>query len=102
MFQVTVERLRDLLPMARIFVVTGEEMAKALHQSTPSLPFENFIIEPFGRDSGPAAGLGVFQIAERDPEAVIAILSADHHIADEELSYGRCAPPRSMRGKVTS
>ncbi len=84
MFQVTVERLRDLLPMERIFVVTGEEMARALHQSTPALPFENFIIEPFGRDSGPAAGLGVFSIAKRDPEAVIAILSADHHIANEE------------------
>jgi len=84
MFQVTVERLRDLLPPERIFVVTGDDMAAALHQSTPTLPFENFIVEPFGRDSGPAAGLGVFHIAERDPQAVIAILSADHHIADEE------------------
>jgi mannose-1-phosphate guanylyltransferase len=84
MFQVTVERLHDLLPKERIFVVTGADMARTLHQSTPALPFENFIIEPFGRDSGPAAGLGVFRIAERDPEAVIAILSADHHIANEE------------------
>ncbi|PJF35907.1 MAG: mannose-1-phosphate guanyltransferase [Candidatus Thermofonsia Clade 1 bacterium] len=84
LFQVTVERLRDLLPTDHIFVVTGADMAEALHQSTPNLPFENFIVEPFGRDSGPAAALGVFRIAERDPEAVIAILSADHHIADEE------------------
>jgi mannose-1-phosphate guanylyltransferase len=84
MFQVTVERLHDLIPPQRIFVVTGEEMAAALHESTPNVPFENFIIEPFGRDSGPAAGLGVFHIAQRDPNAVIAILSADHHIANEE------------------
>ncbi|MCE7946316.1 MAG: mannose-1-phosphate guanyltransferase [Chloroflexi bacterium CFX4] len=84
MFQVTVERLHDLIPPQRIFVVTGEEMAAALHESTPNVPLENFIIEPFGRDSGPAAGLGVFHIAQRDPKAVIAILSADHHIANEE------------------
>ncbi len=104
MFQVTVERLRDLLPMARIFVVTGEEMAKALHQSTPSLPFENFIIEPFGRDSGPAAGLGVFQIAKRDPQAVIAILSADHHIANEEafLQALRAAEVYARQGYIVT
>jgi mannose-1-phosphate guanylyltransferase len=84
MFQVTVDRLSDLLPPERIFVVTGAEMVNAMHEVTPYLPIENFIVEPFGRDSGPAAGLGIYHIAKRDPQAVVAVLSADHHIAHED------------------
>lgn len=93
LFQVTVERLHDLLPNERIFVVTGADMAVPLRQSTPYVPDVNFIREPSGRDSGPAAGLGLFHIAQRDPEAIIAILSADHHIAHEDkfLAALNCA-----------
>jgi mannose-1-phosphate guanylyltransferase len=83
LFQVTVERLDGLLPAERIFVVTGKDMASMLHEGAPQIPLENFLLEPIGRDSGPAAGLGLFHIAKHDPNAVIAILSADHHIADE-------------------
>jgi mannose-1-phosphate guanylyltransferase len=83
MFQVTVERVRELFPPERIFVVTGRELADPLREIAPEIPAENFVIEPFGRDSGPAAALGTIQIAKRDPEAIIAVLSADHHIAHE-------------------
>lgn len=82
MFQISVERLAPLLPPERVFVVTGQGYAEQLHASTPAVPRENFVIEPFGRDSGPAAALGIVHIRQRDPEAVIAILAADHHIAD--------------------
>lgn len=83
LFQITVQRLEGLMDADKIYVATGEEMAVTMHESTPEIPVENFILEPFGRDSGPAAGLGIYRIAQRDPEAVIAILSADHYIADE-------------------
>ncbi len=93
LFQVTVERLHDLLPSERIYVVTGRALADPLHESTPMLPAENFILEPAGRDSGPAAGLGIYHIARQDPEAILAVLSADHHIAKEArfLDALRCA-----------
>src|SRR6266851_9265181 len=104
MFQVTVERLRDLLPPDHIFVVTGSELAGPLRELTPQLPLENFIIEPAGRDSGPAAGLGTFYIAHRDPQAVIAVLSADHHIANEEryLNALRCAHDYALKGHIVT
>src|SRR5512141_2903420 len=93
MFQVTVQRLYDLLPPDHIYVVTGREIADALRQNAPRVPPENFIVEPEGRDSGPAAGLGTLHIVKRDPEAVIAVFSADHHIANETrfLEALRCA-----------
>lgn len=104
MFQVTVERLQDLLPAHNIFVVTGQEMAKPLHDSTPKVPVENFILEPFGRDSGPAAGLGLFHIAQRDPNAIVAILSADHHIANEEAFVAalRAAAAYAQQGHIVT
>ncbi len=104
MFQVTVERLRDLFSPDRIFVVTGRDLAGPLHQSAPHLLAENFIIEPEGRDSGPAAGLGTFHIAQRDPDAVIAVLSADHHIAHEKrfLDSLRCAHDVARQGRIVT
>jgi len=104
LFQVTVERLTDLLPPERVFVVTGRDMAGPLNESTPQVPEENFIVEPSGRDSGPAAGLGIFNIAQRDPDAVIAVLSADHHIANEGRFRAalECAAAYARKGYIVT
>ncbi|NJL92572.1 MAG: mannose-1-phosphate guanylyltransferase [Anaerolineae bacterium] len=82
MFRVAVLRLVTLFPFNRIFVVTGADQVEGLRADVPELPAENFILEPFGMDSGPAAGLGLVTIQKRDPQATIAILTADHHIQD--------------------
>jgi mannose-1-phosphate guanylyltransferase len=83
MFQISVERLAPLLPPERIFVVTGADQVAALQASTPQVPLQNFIAEPFGMNTGPAVGLGTVHIQHRDPAAIIAVLTADQHIADK-------------------
>lgn len=104
MFQVTVERLDGLLTPDHIFVVAGRDLVAPLHDSTPHLPLTNFIEEPSGRNSGPAAGLGIFHIAQQDPEAIIAVLSADHHIAREDtfLDALRCAHDYAGQGYIVT
>jgi mannose-1-phosphate guanylyltransferase len=84
MFAVSVDRLAPLFTPDRIYVVTGRKYAEALQAQAPEIPAQNFIIEPYGKDSGPAAALGMAVIAQRDPHAVVAILTADHHIADKD------------------
>ena len=84
MFKVSVERLAPLFPPDHVYVVTGRGYVEALHADVPDIPVENFIVEPYGKESGPAAALGVAVIHKRDPQATIAILTADHHIADKE------------------
>lgn len=84
MFRVSVMRLVPLFPLERIFVVTGANQVEDLKADVPELAAENFIIEPFGQDSGPAAGLGVAHLQSLDPEAVVAILTADHYIQNVE------------------
>jgi len=88
MFQISVERLAPLLPPERIFVVTGVDQVEALRASTPQVPPQNFVAEPFGMNTGPAVGLGAIHIQHRDPQAVIAVLTADQHIADKARLRG--------------
>ncbi len=84
MFQHAVDRLTPALPIENILVVTGKAHAEILKPQVPELPPENFILEPEGRDSGPAVGLGAIHLQKRDPNAVMAMLTADHYIADVE------------------
>lgn len=84
MFQLAVERLKPLFPPERIIVATVEAMVANLRQQAPSLPAGNFIIEPEGRDTAPAIGLAALHIAQRNPEAIMAVLTADHFIRDTE------------------
>jgi mannose-1-phosphate guanylyltransferase len=84
MFQYAVDRLAPLFPPQHIFVVTNAEHAEILRPQAPELPDDNFILEPEGRDSGPAVGLCAVHLQQRDPDAVMAMLTADHYIADVE------------------
>ena len=84
MFTASVERLAPLFTPEQIYVVTGRKYLNALREHAPQIPQQNFIIEPYGKESGPAAALGVTVIQHRDPEATIAILTADHHITKKD------------------
>ena len=84
MFQHTVDRLDPLFPIERVFVVTSATIAEVLRPQVPALPAGNFILEPSGRDSAPAAGLAAIRLLEEDPDAIMVMLTADHYIADAE------------------
>jgi mannose-1-phosphate guanylyltransferase len=84
MFQHAVDRLAPLFSPDHIVVVAGPTHTEILRPQAPELPDDNFIVEPMGRDSGPAVGLGAIYLQQRDPDAVMAMLTADHYIADVE------------------
>lgn len=84
MFQHAVDRVAPLFGPQGILVVTGEEYVEQLREQAPDIPPENFVVEPMGRGTAPAIGLGGIHILRRDPEAVMAVLTADHFIRDVE------------------
>ena len=84
MFTASVERLAPLFTPEQIYVVTGRKYLNQLRAHAPQIPYENFIIEPYGKESGPAAALGVTVIQQRDPQATIAVLTAAHHITKKD------------------
>lgn len=82
MFQIAVERLAPLFPPERILILAPGDLAGELSRQAPELPQENFIAEPDGRGTAPAIGLGALYLRHRDPNALMACLTADHYIAD--------------------
>ena len=88
MFRTSVERISGLFAPEDIFVVTGRNYAEELRQEVPHIPASNFIIEPYAKNTAPALALALATIQSRDPEAMVAILTADHHIADPDKFCG--------------
>jgi len=84
MFEHAVDRIAPLFQPEEIFVVTGAEHVASLAAQAPELPAENFIVEPEGRGTAPAIGLGALHLLHQDPEAIMAVLTADHFIAEVE------------------
>lgn len=82
LFQLAVDRLAPLFAPQQIYVVTKADYVPSLAEQAPDLPRENFIVEPEGRGTAPAIGLAAVHLRRRDPEAVMAVLTADHYIAD--------------------
>ena len=85
MFQSTVARLEKLFPHERILVVTVDEQARVMQEQVPSIPKENYLIEPAPRGTASVVALAAAVIKKRDPEAVMAIQTADHHIRNQDL-----------------
>jgi mannose-1-phosphate guanylyltransferase len=71
----------------RLYVVTVAEQADGLRQQAPEIPAENFLIEPAPRGTACVVGLAAQVLRERDPEAVMAVLPADHFIRNRDLFH---------------
>jgi mannose-1-phosphate guanylyltransferase len=84
MFQHAVDRLAPLFQPDQIYIVTREDQSELLHSQVPELPSSNFIKETIGRGTAPAIGLAAVHLRRLDPEATMAVLTADHYITNTE------------------
>lgn len=80
-----VQRIENMFDPDRILVVTNAEYAHVVAEHLPELPEENILGEPVGRDTANAIGLAAAVLARRDPEAVMAVFSADQIIEPAEV-----------------
>lgn len=84
MFKVSVDRLAPLFTPDRIFISTAEAYVEGLQEECPDIPAENFIAEPSARNNAAAVGLALTVIEKRFPDAIVAMLTADHHIGKKD------------------
>src|SRR6202158_2726740 len=78
-------RLRPLLPATNIWTVTNAEQASEVKKQLPAAARKRVLTEPVGRNTAAAiaiAALHVRHVARGD--ALLAVLPADHHIANPE------------------
>jgi mannose-1-phosphate guanylyltransferase len=84
LLQATADRIRQLSAADRVYVVTGTAHEAAIRSQLPELPAGNILVEPSPRDSCAAVSLACAVLARRDPDAIMAVFSADHLIGDEQ------------------
>ena len=80
MVQATVRRLGNLVPASRMLVLTNERLIESVASQLPELPVTSIIGEPCRRDTAPAIGLAASIIAQRDTDATLVVMPADHVI----------------------
>jgi mannose-1-phosphate guanylyltransferase len=79
----TVRRLEPLVMPDRVWIATGRVLADATATALPRVPRAQILAEPVARNTAPPIGWAAAVIARQDPEAVVAVLPADHFIGDE-------------------
>jgi mannose-1-phosphate guanylyltransferase len=77
LLDVAIARAHSVVEADRVWLGVGATVAASLPADVPRA---RVVVEPHGRDTLPAIGLGVAAIAAADPEAVVAVLTADHVI----------------------
>ncbi len=83
LLRVTVDRVAPVVPIERQIVVTGELLRAPIRRVLPDLPADNLLCEPAGRNTAPAVAWAALEVHRRDPDAILMVLPADQHIADE-------------------
>ncbi len=82
LFQLAVDRLLPLIPAEAIYVVTVGEQADQLKAQAPEIPMEHFILEPMPRGTASVVGIAATLLNEKDPDSVMAVVTADHYIGN--------------------
>ena len=81
----TLRRVSAIAGVDGCLVVTGHGQVDGLRSALPQLAPHEILAEPARRNTAAALGLAAVHLLHRDPNAVIAALPADHHIANEPM-----------------
>jgi mannose-1-phosphate guanylyltransferase len=85
LLSLAVEQLKGLIPPERVLIITNADLVEVTRKTIPTLPPENVIGEPFGRDTAAACALASALVEARKPGSAFCILTADHIISDIKL-----------------
>lgn len=79
----TVERIRPLIPLDRVRILTGHAMVDPIRGAVAELEPGHFLVEPQARGTAPVLVWAAHALHARDPDAVMVSLHADHVIRPE-------------------
>jgi mannose-1-phosphate guanylyltransferase len=78
----TVNRAERFAEADAIWLVCGDEHARAMRRAG-GLSQRRTLVEPARRNTAMAVGLAAYRLLAEDPDAVMVVLPADHHIPDD-------------------
>jgi mannose-1-phosphate guanylyltransferase len=84
MLEQTVARLGELVSLDRIWTVTNAEQTAEVKKQVPAIAKKRVLSEPAGRNTAAAIALAAIHVrhAEKGRDALLAVLPADHYIAN--------------------
>lgn len=85
MIQMTVDRIRGIIPICNIFICTGSQYVYLVKQQIPDILDRNIIVEPEGRNTAPCIALSAMIIDKYYPGSDMVVLPSDHLIKQEDI-----------------
>lgn len=89
LLEIAAERLEGLVDAERRYICTNEGYRSLIRSVLPRFTDDLILGEPVGRDTVNAVGFAAAVIHKRDPNAVFAVLTADHLIEPADLFRDR-------------
>jgi mannose-1-phosphate guanylyltransferase len=80
MIQLTLTRIKPLIPLENILIVTNKEQAPLIEEHLTQIKPENILAEPCGRNTAPALALASAYLLSKDQDSIMVVLTADHLI----------------------
>jgi len=101
MIQNTAKRVESMIPQERIMVVTNDSYVDIVKDQLPSVPEDNIIGEPVAKNTAPCVAIAAQLLYKKDPDAVMVVLPADHHIEEPEAikEYLSAAVEKAKMGR---
>ncbi len=89
LLQQTARRVAAPDRFAAPIVIAGDSHRFIVRDQLEAIGMEPaaLMLEPVGRNTGPAVALAALQAAERDPGAIVAVLPSDHLVADDQAFH---------------
>jgi mannose-1-phosphate guanylyltransferase len=84
LLQEALQRASTVTPLDQICSVVAEQHRQWWTPILNYLPEQNVITQPHNRGTAYGVLLPLLRIAERDPDAIVILLPADHYLRDEE------------------
>ncbi len=83
MLQWTLGRATRLVSPSRILVVVAREHRRWWEPELADLPPGNVLVQPENRGTAVGILFPLIEVLRRDPDATVAVMPSDHHVADE-------------------
>jgi mannose-1-phosphate guanylyltransferase len=85
LLQEALQRATAVAPLQRICSVVSEQHRQWWTPILSYLPERNVIAQPLNRGTAYGILLPLLRVVERDPDATVVLLPADHYLHDEEI-----------------
>lgn len=101
MIQETARRIEPLIPQERIMVVTNDKYVQLVKDQLPSVPEQNIVGEVMAKNTAPCVAIAAEMLYKKDPDAIMVVLPADHHIEDSQsfINYLNTAIEKARAGE---